>query len=87
VSSRLAPSGLPGDPPSPTELGVGCPFQPRCPVRFEECATHPVQLWDAGADRRSACLRVLPEFSDRPSPANDAGEQQIDALDVSEARS
>jgi peptide/nickel transport system ATP-binding protein len=64
-ASRLAPTGLPGDPPDPTQLGAGCPFQPRCPVRFDECRTHPVQLWDAGPARESACLRVLPEFAGR----------------------
>jgi peptide/nickel transport system ATP-binding protein len=62
-ASRLAPAGLPGDPPDPTVLGTGCPFQPRCPVAFEPCATHPVQLWSAGDERESACLRVLPEYS------------------------
>jgi peptide/nickel transport system ATP-binding protein len=60
-ASRLAPSGLPGDPPDPTMLGAGCPFEPRCPVSFDACRTHPVELWPAGDERESACLRVLPE--------------------------
>lgn len=85
LSSRLAPSGLPGDPPDPTQLGAGCPFEPRCPVRFEECTTRPVELWDAGTDRLSACLRVLPEFSSRPVRADDAGERQAETLDVCKA--
>ena len=66
LASRLAPAGLPGDPPDPAQLGAGCPFEPRCPVRFDECRTHPVQLWDAGPGRESACLRVLPEFAQLP---------------------
>ena len=66
-ASRLAPAGLPGDPPDPRSVGAGCPFEPRCPVRFDACATTPVQLWDAGADRSSACLRVLPAHAGEPA--------------------
>jgi peptide/nickel transport system ATP-binding protein len=60
-ASRLAPTGLPGDPPDPREVGAGCPFQPRCPQAFDACLTEPVRLWPAGTDRSSACLRVLPD--------------------------
>jgi peptide/nickel transport system ATP-binding protein len=60
-SSRLAPSGLPGDPPDPQQVGVTCPFRPRCPEAFAACEVEPVQLWDAGPGRQSACLRVLPQ--------------------------
>jgi peptide/nickel transport system ATP-binding protein len=60
-ASRLAPAGLPGDPPDPREVGAGCPFQPRCPQAFDACLTEPVRLWPAGTDRSSACLRVLPD--------------------------
>jgi oligopeptide/dipeptide ABC transporter ATP-binding protein len=63
LSSRLAPHGLPGDPPDPSSVGVGCPFAPRCPVVREECLTADVQLWPSGPDRTSACIRVLPEFA------------------------
>jgi peptide/nickel transport system ATP-binding protein len=59
-ASRLAPSGIPGDPPDLRELGQGCPFAPRCPEVMTECWTTPVRLWPAGPDRESACLRVLP---------------------------
>jgi peptide/nickel transport system ATP-binding protein len=69
MASRLAPSGLGGDPPDPSQVGEGCPFEPRCPVAYEPCATHPVQLWDAGPGRQSACLRVLP---DQPGLDEDA---------------
>lgn len=71
-SSRLAPSGLPGDPPDPSRIGAGCPFEPRCPVSFEDCRTHPVQLWDAGPARQSACLRVLPGMPPEASSATGA---------------
>ncbi|GAB2476963.1 ABC transporter ATP-binding protein [Jatrophihabitans fulvus] len=59
-ASRRAPAGLPGDPPDPRALGTGCPFAPRCPERFDACDTEPVELWDAGPDHRSACLKVQP---------------------------
>ncbi len=62
-SSRLAPSGLPGDPPDPRQVGPGCPFEPRCPEAFADCRTHDIGLWQAGDERESACLKVLPEFA------------------------
>jgi len=69
-ASRLAPSGLPGDPPDPSAIGAGCPFAPRCPEVFDACSTREVELWPAGAPdsaRESACLRVLPEFAEVPA--------------------
>ena len=62
-ASRLAPSGLAGDPPDPSQVGAGCPFEPRCPEAFADCRTREVDLWRAGDDRESACLKVLPEFA------------------------
>ena len=56
---RMAPSGLPGDPPDPRELPSGCPFHPRCPDVRDVCPTAQVELWDAGPERRSACVQVL----------------------------
>ncbi|MFF3253200.1 ABC transporter ATP-binding protein [Actinacidiphila glaucinigra] len=61
-ASRMAPSGLPGDPPDPAALGSGCPFAARCPDVHEVCDGAPVALWPAGPGRQSACLRVLPGF-------------------------
>ena len=59
-ASRLAPAGLPGDPPDPSEVGPLCPFEPRCPAAFDACRQEPVRLWPAGADRRAACLLARP---------------------------
>jgi peptide/nickel transport system ATP-binding protein len=59
-ASRLAPSGLPGDPPDPRAIGPGCPFAPRCPEAFDECRSTDVELWPAGAGH-AACLLVLPD--------------------------
>jgi peptide/nickel transport system ATP-binding protein len=57
-SSRLAPSGLAGDPPDPTALPGGCSFHPRCSVAVERCATTRVELLPAGAARRAACVHL-----------------------------
>jgi peptide/nickel transport system ATP-binding protein len=57
-ASRLAPSGLPGDPPNPSELPPGCPFAPRCDVAVEACTADDVLLRLAGGGRRAACVHV-----------------------------
>jgi peptide/nickel transport system ATP-binding protein len=57
-ASRLAPRGLPGDPPDPAELPSGCPFHPRCPSARDDCATTDVVLRRASADREAACVLV-----------------------------
>ena len=61
AASRMAPSGLAGDPPDPADLPLGCPFHPRCPDVRDECPTLDAQLWPSGADRRAACIEVRPE--------------------------
>jgi peptide/nickel transport system ATP-binding protein len=66
-ASRMAPAGLPGDPPDASLDFAGCPFAPRCPVVMDDCAEHPVALWDAGPDRRAACLHVVRSTS-TPTP-------------------
>ena len=58
---RMAPSGLPGDPPDPSHLPSGCTFHPRCSVVRPECAERTVELWPAGEGRRAACVQVLDE--------------------------
>lgn len=55
---RMAPSGLPGDPPFPGNVPSGCSFHPRCPLAFEECPTIDPDLYVAGDGRRAACLLV-----------------------------
>jgi oligopeptide/dipeptide ABC transporter ATP-binding protein len=58
-ASRLAPAGLAGEPPDLRGDLAGCPFAPRCPEVVAECRTREVELWDAGPQRKSACLKVL----------------------------
>jgi peptide/nickel transport system ATP-binding protein len=57
-ASRLSPSGLTGDPPTPESLPSGCPFHPRCPLVREACLDVEPSLRDAGEDRRAACILV-----------------------------
>ncbi len=57
--SRLAPAGLPGEPPDLRDDLAGCPFEPRCPEAVAQCRTHAIELWPAGPARHSACIKVL----------------------------
>ena len=59
-ASRLAPAGLAGDPPRPSQIGQGCAFAPRCAVVMDSCRTRDTELWSVGPERSAACLRVLP---------------------------
>jgi peptide/nickel transport system ATP-binding protein len=63
---RHKPSGLGGDPPDPAAVPSGCAFHPRCPVAFEPCPTVVPQLYDAGPNRRAACLLVEGALVDTP---------------------
>jgi oligopeptide/dipeptide ABC transporter ATP-binding protein len=73
-ASRLAPAGLPGEPPDLRGDLTGCPFAPRCPEVIPDCLSHEVELWAAGPDRQSACIRVLDEYASSPggTPADQA---------------
>jgi peptide/nickel transport system ATP-binding protein len=57
-TSRLAPSGLAGDPPDPAAVPSGCPFHPRCPIAIEECASADVELREISPGWRAACIRL-----------------------------
>ncbi|MFZ0627164.1 MAG: ABC transporter ATP-binding protein [Acidimicrobiia bacterium] len=57
-TSRMAPSGLGGDPPTPDALPPGCPFHPRCPLAVDECRGAEPMLRHSGEDRRAACILV-----------------------------
>ncbi len=66
-ASRLAPAGLPGDPPDLREELPGCPFEPRCAEAMPECTSADIALWPAGERRESACLKVLASKSGETS--------------------
>jgi peptide/nickel transport system ATP-binding protein len=55
---RRRPTGLGGDPPDPQQIPTGCPFHPRCERAIDACPTVVPELWDAGPDRRAACVHV-----------------------------
>jgi peptide/nickel transport system ATP-binding protein len=57
-ASRMAPSGLAGDPPDPAAVPTGCTFHPRCPIATEECATTDVELHELSAGWEAACLKL-----------------------------
>ena len=46
---------IPGAPPSPLQPVEGCRFEPRCPHRFDRCATHPQLVERVGPGHRDAC--------------------------------
>lgn len=70
---RFAPSGLPGDPPFPGDLGDGCSFAPRCPVVRPDCHVGEVPLLAVGPGRLAACRYPL-AGAPRPSAAPREGD-------------
>lgn len=58
TTSRMAPSGLGGDPPTPGSLPQGCPFHPRCPLAEEGCLVNEPELRISGVERSAACILV-----------------------------
>jgi peptide/nickel transport system ATP-binding protein len=58
-ASRLAPRGLPGDPPDPVALAPGCPFHPRCDRAVDECASVDVVLRPVGRERGAGPGRAV----------------------------
>jgi peptide/nickel transport system ATP-binding protein len=58
VSSRMAPSGLGGDPPTPGNLPQGCPFHPRCPLAHDGCLVAEPELRSSGVEKSAACILV-----------------------------
>ncbi|HEY5889841.1 MAG TPA: ABC transporter ATP-binding protein [Acidimicrobiia bacterium] len=57
-SSRLSPTGLGGDPPTPGALPPGCPFHPRCPLAEDRCQDDEPGLRVAGVGRAAACVLI-----------------------------
>ena len=49
---------LPGDPPSPINPPVGCPFHPRCPYMLEKCKAALPPLIPVDPSRTVACIRL-----------------------------
>ena len=49
-----------GTVPNLAKLPTGCAFTPRCPYRFELCATAPPPHYDVGPDQRARCYLYDP---------------------------
>ncbi len=50
---------IPGRPPNPVDLPVGCPFFPRCPEAVDGwCDAGPIPLVEIEDGHRAACVRV-----------------------------
>jgi oligopeptide transport system ATP-binding protein len=49
---------LAGDPPSPMNPPMGCPFHPRCPYAQEKCLAAVPPLLPAGPQQTAACVRL-----------------------------
>jgi peptide/nickel transport system ATP-binding protein len=81
--SRLAPRGLPGDPPDPAHLPEGCTFHPRCPVAVAECESVHTTLWPVAPSRGAACIRVRDVPTASPSAAALPGDASSDAGETS----
>jgi len=62
---------IPGSPPRPDELPVGCPFHPRCPFEEPACRAAVPSLDELAPDHRVACRRAdeLVALFDRASGA------------------
>jgi peptide/nickel transport system ATP-binding protein len=57
-SSRMRPTGLPGDPPDPANLPEGCAFHPRCAHATAVCRAARPELRVTAPGRRAACVLV-----------------------------
>lgn len=56
VRHKLEP--IPGAVPPLTALPPGCAFEPRCPLRIEECSVAMPELRDAGPAHRARCVVI-----------------------------
>jgi oligopeptide/dipeptide ABC transporter ATP-binding protein len=55
---RRPPALLPGEPPDPIDMPVGCRFHPRCPVALDRCRRVDPPLVEVGCGHLAACLRA-----------------------------
>jgi peptide/nickel transport system ATP-binding protein len=58
TGERTFVDGIPGYPPDLRQLGPGCPFAERCPLRIEICDTTRPPLVSLTADHVAACHRA-----------------------------
>jgi oligopeptide/dipeptide ABC transporter ATP-binding protein len=56
---------IPGSPPSPAHVPVGCSFHPRCAWAVDRCREERPPLTEVGAGREAACFRSEEVLRDR----------------------
>ncbi|MBL9137032.1 MAG: ABC transporter ATP-binding protein [Verrucomicrobiales bacterium] len=73
-ASAPRPATLGGEPPSPLQPSVGCPFHPRCPVAEARCRTDTPRLRLLGPQHEVACHLASDQGSmvSHSSPATSA---------------
>jgi oligopeptide/dipeptide ABC transporter ATP-binding protein len=49
---------IPGSPPEPGQLGIGCPFAPRCSYATVECSVAPIPFIEPARDHRARCIHT-----------------------------
>lgn len=47
---------IPGSPPEPGSLGLGCPFAPRCDVVRPDCSQGPIEMVEVAREHGARCL-------------------------------
>lgn len=57
IDAIKEPIAIPGTPPDPIDMPVGCRFAPRCPFAQEACRQTKPQLVAVGDGHRAACIR------------------------------
>jgi oligopeptide/dipeptide ABC transporter ATP-binding protein len=72
-SGRTRLDTIPGDPPDPTQLPPGCPFQPRCPFAMPICTEINPAPVVTGPGHAAACHLLVPA----PLAGRDAGQEAL----------
>lgn len=57
IDAVTEPIAIPGTPPDPIQMPVGCRFAPRCPFALEKCRQEKPELVAVGDEHRAACIR------------------------------
>jgi peptide/nickel transport system ATP-binding protein len=55
---RVKAPAIRGEPPSPINIGIGCPFRPRCEIAIERCGQEDPQLEEIESGHFVSCFRM-----------------------------
>jgi oligopeptide/dipeptide ABC transporter ATP-binding protein len=56
---RIKAPAITGEPPNPINIGVGCPFRPRCALAFDRCSQEDPQLKEIENGHFVSCFKML----------------------------